>query len=64
MSEWRWTMLDSSGTELRSSETFDSKQAAEQWLTATWRGLLDEGARSVSLTENGREEYRMGLTEQ
>lgn len=61
MGDWTWILLDANAHELRSTEAFDSQQAAEQWLAENWSNLADEGAESVSLRENDDETYRMSL---
>ncbi len=61
MSAWRWVLHDANGTELRSTEAFESKTAAEAWMGDHWSELLDEGAESVSLINGDQHEYRMGL---
>ena len=58
---WTWTLFDSGGTEIRTSEDFESKEAAEAWMTSTWSQLAAEGAASVSLREDGNEDYLMSL---
>ncbi len=63
MSQWRWILHDPSGRDLRSTETFSSRADAEAWMGAEWASLLQEGAESVSLVEDGKTLYRMGLTE-
>jgi len=52
---------DEKGKDLRSSEEFESKEAAEAWMGEVWSKLLDEGAETVSLIHEGRHRYRMGL---
>ena len=64
MSGFRWTLHDESGRDLRSTESFDSKQEAEMWLGERWMLLLEEGAESVSLLDDGRVVYRMDLREE
>jgi hypothetical protein len=64
VTEFRWTLHDSSGADLRSSETFASKEDAEAWLGREWSSLADEGAESVSLREGGDVLYRMSLLEE
>lgn len=64
MSPWRWILHDPSGRDLRSTETFSSKEDAEAWMGAEWGSLLQEGAESVSLVEDGKTLYRMGLREE
>lgn len=63
MSRYTWVLLDADGRELRSTDNFESKETAEEWLGAYWRDLLDEGAASVSLRADDEEVYEMGLTE-
>ncbi|CAN5653970.1 hypothetical protein BH18ACT15_BH18ACT15_05160 [soil metagenome] len=64
MPEFRWTLYDRAGRELRSSQAFPSQQAAEDWMGAEWSSLLDEGGESVSLaSEDGEVLYHMGLRE-
>ena len=58
---WTWTLFDAQGGEMRSSEDFDSKEAAEAWMTSSWSQLAEEGAASVSLRNDGDEEYLMSL---
>ena len=61
MAGWQWVLHDASGSDLRSTEEFESKEAAEAWMGAHWAELLDEGAETVSLKHAGDHEYRMGL---
>lgn len=63
MSTHRWVLLSSDGNELRSTETFESKEAAESWMGAEWAALLDEGAESVVLMKDDTRVYEMGLRE-
>lgn len=63
MSTFHWTLLDSEGKGLRSSETFASKEEAEAWMGAEWAALLEEGAESVALMEGDSRLYEMGLRE-
>ena len=56
-----WTLIDDSGTELRSSSDFATKEEAETWMSAHWAELLDEGAGSVRLTDDAIVLYDMGL---
>ena len=63
MSTFHWTLLDPDGNELRSSETFASKEEAEAWMGAEWAALLEEGAESVALMEDDTRLYEMGLRE-
>lgn len=63
MSECRWVLKDASGHELRSTEAFSSREAAEAWMGDEWAGLLDEGAETVVLIEGDKTLYEMGLRE-
>ena len=48
MSEFVWMLHDESGTDLRSSESFASKEEAESWMGSAWSDLRSEGADSAS----------------
>ncbi len=61
MAEFRWVLHDASGNDVRSTEAFESKEAAEGWMGAEWASLLEEGAEEVSLLRDGAVVYRMGL---
>lgn len=63
MAEFTWVLLDAAGKELRTTESFDSKEAAEAWMGSDWAALADEGAEFVSLREDGEQVYKMGLSE-
>lgn len=63
MSSFHWTLLDNAGNELRSTETFASKEEAEGWMGAEWAALLEEGAESVALMQDDSRLYVMGLRE-
>jgi len=60
---WRWILRDESGTELRATDGWESRAEAEAWLAQHWSRLLEEGAESVSLVQDAREQYTMGLRE-
>jgi hypothetical protein len=64
MGSFAWVLLDGSGSELRSTQAFESRDEAEAWLGEEWRALLSEGAEQVSLRSGDEELYRMGLSEQ
>jgi hypothetical protein len=49
---------------MRDTETWPSREDAEAWMSQNWQQLLDEGAEAVSLVEDAREEYTMGLREE
>lgn len=61
MPTWTWVLHDAQGTDLRSTEGFESKETAEAWMGDHWSELLDEGAETVSLMQGDDREYRMGL---
>ncbi|MGH2819215.1 MAG: hypothetical protein ACRDJ5_01035 [Actinomycetota bacterium] len=61
MTAYRWTLHDAGGNELRATDDFASREAAEEWLGREWGSLVDEGAEAVSLRSNGEELYRMSL---
>jgi hypothetical protein len=61
MGDFFWVLHDVAGTDLRSTERFESKEDAEAWMGREWSGLLDEGAESVTLFEADSKHYRMGL---
>lgn len=58
-----WTLLDPLLADMRTTEEFATKEEAEAWMGTEWSALLDEGAEYVSLRENGKQIYRMGLKE-
>ena len=63
MSDVRWVLKDAQGNELRSTETFSSREDAEAWMGREWSVLLDEGAETVVLLEDSSVVYEMGLRE-
>ena len=63
MADWSWVLHDASGADLRSTESFSSKEEAEAWMGDHWAELLDEGAETVTLKSDGEHQYRMGLRE-
>lgn len=60
---YTWILLDGTGSEMRSSEEFESQEAAESWMGSEWAALRDEGAEYVSLRSDGEQIYRMSLAE-
>ncbi len=60
-----WAFLDEEGTDLGSSEEFDDRDAAEEWMGRCWQDLLDRGVEQVALLDRAadRRLYRMGLRE-
>ena len=63
MSSYTWVLLDAEGNEMRTSEGFASQEDAEAWMGTEWSSLLDEGAEFVSLRDEDRQVYKMGLRE-
>ena len=58
-----WILHDAAGEDLRTTEAFETKDAAEAWMGSEWSALLDEGAETVSLMVDETRVYRMGLRE-
>jgi hypothetical protein len=56
-------LLDAPGSTVGTSEEFASREAAEDWMGATWRKLLADGALAATLSEDEHELYTMKLTE-
>jgi hypothetical protein len=58
-----WSYLDEAGEELGVSQHFPDVESAEEWMSASWKDLLDHGVESVALHDHvrGRWVYRMGL---
>ena len=63
MTEWRWAVLDATGTDIEASEPFASKDDAEAWMSREWSALFERGGESVALRRDGDVEYEMGLRE-
>jgi hypothetical protein len=61
MSTFTWIVHDAQGRDLRTTELFPTRQAAEEWLGREWGSLADESGDSVSLVENGEVVYQMSL---
>ena len=61
--EFTWVLHDASGNDLRTSEEFETQEAAEAWMGSEWSALLDEGAETVSLMGGDERLYKMGLRE-
>jgi hypothetical protein len=64
MDDFAWTLHDQAGHDLRSTQTFSSKEDAEAWMGDHWSELLDEGAESVTLRRGDETMYQMGLREE
>jgi hypothetical protein len=63
---FQWRFLDQEGKEIGSSEAFDARPDAEEWMGTAWSGLLSSGVEQVELVDEqaGRTLYRMGLRAQ
>ena len=60
-----WTYFDLEGTEVGTSDRFNERAAAEEWMGTAWSDLLSSGVEQVALMdeERARTLYRMGLRE-
>jgi hypothetical protein len=58
-----WTYLDATGVVLGTSKAFADAESAEEWMSAAWKDLLDNGVEEVALHDHARglRVYRMGL---
>lgn len=63
MSELKWVLKDPDGNTIRASDPFESRDEAEAWMGTEWASLLDEGAETVVLMDEGGVVYEMGLRE-
>jgi hypothetical protein len=63
MADFTWTLQDSDGKDLRTSDAFTTKEEAEAWMGAEWSALRAEGGEYVLLKEGDDVVYRMGLSE-
>jgi hypothetical protein len=59
---FRWVYRDTPKTVSGESEAFASQEAAEDWMGAEWRRLLDEGHLAATLMNGDDEMYTMKLT--
>jgi hypothetical protein len=64
MDDFAWVLHDEAGNDLRSTQSFASKEEAEAWMGDHWSELLDEGAEAVTLRRGDESLYRMGLREE
>lgn len=53
---FRWTWEDGA------SDAFETKEAAEEWMGAEWKRLLDSGVLDATLRDDDEPLYRMRLT--
>ena len=63
MAAFRWVLHDAEGSDLRATESFPTKEEAEEWMGENWSSLLAEGAETVSLMSVQEQLYEMGLRE-
>ena len=58
-----WTYVDGTGEEVGCSPRFPDAEAAEDWISSSWRDLVENGVEEVVLydQQRGRRLYRMGL---
>ena len=63
MADVRWVLQDLEGAEIRTTQTFESREEAEAWMGSEWAALLDEGGEFVLLMDGDESVYRMGLRE-
>ena len=56
-----WSYLDTGGKLAGSSQDFEDRDAAEEWMGRSWQTLLEDGVDQVELFEGKRRLYRMGL---
>ena len=61
MTPFAWIVHDADGRDLRTTETFPTREEAEAWLGTEWRALADSSGDAVSLVEDGEVVYRMSL---
>jgi hypothetical protein len=61
MAAFAWVVHDELGDDLRTTETFSSKEDAETWLGREWSALAAAGGDSVSLMSDDELVYRMSL---
>ena len=61
MASYTWIVHDQDGRDLKTTETFASKDEAEAWLGREWIGLAEAGGDSVSLMGDDALVYKMSL---
>lgn len=61
MTSYAWVVHDAHGTDVKTTPSFATKEEAENWMGAEWATLLAEGGESVSLKEDDKVLYKMGL---
>ena len=63
MAAFRWVLHDAGGSDVRATESFSTREEAEEWMGENWSDLLAEGAETVSLMSDQDQLYEMGLRE-
>jgi hypothetical protein len=60
---YRWRYLDEAGATTGTSEVFDGRAAAEEWLGTAWKELLEASVRRVELIDEASDAsiYDMSL---
>jgi hypothetical protein len=60
-----WRYFDPEGTEVGTSDRFNERAAAEEWMGTAWSDLLSSGVEEVALVDEERDRplYQMGLRE-
>jgi hypothetical protein len=63
VSGFGWNYIDGTGESVGTSQRFDDRESAEDWMGQAWEGLSDVGIEHVVLFDHSREKmvYRMGL---
>ncbi len=59
---FRWLLLDEPRSVRGSSDTFESQDAAEEWMGTEYKRLLEEGNLAARLMNGDEEVYTMKLT--
>lgn len=60
---FRWVYRDGPKSTSGTSEEFESREAAEEWMGTAWQELLEAGHVAATLMEADEELYTMKLTE-
>lgn len=60
---WTWRYV-TGGEVCGASKEFESRDAAEAWLSDSWPKLADGRVEEVELAEDGEVAYRMSLSEE
>jgi hypothetical protein len=60
---WAWGYV-TRGEACGASKEFESRDAAEAWLSESWTKLVESRIEEVELAEDGEVAYRMKLSEE